>query len=150
MGGCGGTHGEAGKGGGASVALLIWDSGVTLDTIALVSATGGKGGKGGDSGGAGAGAKGGSGGGSFLGSPHIGAAGDGGKGGDGGNGGSGSGGTGGPSVPLVFRGIAPAGSPTFIQGMLGPKGAGGSLNNSPASKAPDGTDGMKQAVYEQK
>jgi hypothetical protein len=151
MGGCGGVHGEAGKGGGASVALLVWGSGVTLDTVALITANGGKGGTGGDSGVFGHGESGGAGGGSPDGGVHIGAAGGGGKGGDGGNGGSGSGGTGGPSIAIVFNGSAPLGSTrTTTLGNAGPKGIGGSVDNSGANKAPDGTDGLKQAVYEQK
>jgi hypothetical protein len=151
MGGCGGMHGEAGKGGGASIALLVWGSGVTLDTVALITANSGKGGTGGDSGVGGTGADGGKFGAGLSLPTNIGNAGHGGPGGKGGLGGSGSGGTGGPSIAIVFNGIAPTGSTrTTTLGNAGPKGIGGSVDNSGANKAPDGTDGLKQAVYEQK
>jgi hypothetical protein len=151
MGGCGGTHGEAGKGGGASIALLVWGSGVTLDTVTLVSGNGGKGGNGGDSGGGGDGQTGGAGGDDLGGSPAIGRGGAGGPGARGGNGGSGSGGTGGPSFGIVFHGTAPQGAlPIFTPGTGGPKGSGGSVQGKDGTPAPDGLDGLSENTHEQK
>ena len=47
LGGCGGFPGTKGTGGGASIGLLVWKSGVTLEDCTVTSAAGGKGGDGG-------------------------------------------------------------------------------------------------------
>lgn len=140
--GCGGHHGVGGTGGGASVALYVWSSAVTLDTVTLIAVNGGSGGAGGNGGAGGKGQPGGTGG-KGAATNNIGAGGGGGKGGDGGTGGSGSGGTGGPSYALVYHGTPPTrAGVTLTPGQPGLKGAGGSATNaSGLVRAPDGTDG---------
>jgi hypothetical protein len=145
MGGCGGTSGAGGTGGGASVALLVWTSGVTLDGCTLESGEGGEGGVGGNGGAVGVGRPGGSGG------QSLGLMAEGGKGGLGGNGGlggSGSGGTGGPSYALVYHGAAPTeqGTVTLAPGSGGAKGLGGQAPGGNA--APDGSEGQAAQRHE--
>jgi hypothetical protein len=149
MGGCGGMHAEGGKGGGASVALLVWDSGMGLDTVELHAAKGGDGGLGGGGGSGGSGARQGAPGGQGDKGSGIGPGGNGGAGGDGGDGGSGSGGTGGPSHALVSHGTKPtesnigANALTFgAGGLTGKGGAVGSIRSNPAA---DGSDGAASA-----
>jgi hypothetical protein len=142
MGGCGGKLGTSGKGGGSSVALLSWSSGVTLEDCTLTSASGGNGGRGGNGGKGGyfsLGADGGSSGGGMA------RGGDGGNGGLGGPGGSGSGGTGGPSHALVVHGVEPANVGTALtHGAGGLKGTGGQAQGG--TKAPDGSGGDTGAI----
>ena len=140
MGGCGGKPGNGGAGGGAAVAVLSWQSTLTLDHCELVAAEGGAGGNGGNGGLGGLGKSGGAGGAAFDapdGGISIGKAGNGGAGGNGGPGGSGAGGNGGPSYALVYKGD----TPTKLNGTMlahaagGAKGIGGSVA---MTKAPDG------------
>ncbi len=146
MGGCGGGHGAGGEGGHASIALLVWQSTVTVTDCVLESAAGGAGGAGGDGATGGTGGEGGPGGAI---APGVGEAGKGGKGGRGGNGGSGAGGPGGPSYGLVYGGTKPAetNSCTFSVGVGGKGGAGGRLGS--LTPAPDGPDGASAEMYEQ-
>jgi len=138
LGGCGGFKGTAGKGGGASIALLMWDSDVTLDNCTLTAGDGGKGGDGGN-GGAGSNGRPGAAGG-FDTTGDMANAGQAGPGGKGGDGGSGSGGTGGPSYALVHHGPAPVHSGTTLtHGQGGAAGKGGSVGG--LHPAPDGTAG---------
>ena len=97
-GGCGGGGGAPGTGGGSSIAVLLFDSSIALNTCALTTAAAGAGGNGapgqdGQTGGPG-------------GPPGTGSCG-GGTGGNGGNGGGGGGGSGGISAGVVWTGIAP-------------------------------------------
>jgi hypothetical protein len=128
-GGCGGVGGPPGSGGGSSVALLVFDSSVTLESCALSASNAGNGGggaagqtgQGGGSGGAGS----------------TGACG-GGTGGSGGNGGPGGGGAGGVSAGVLWAGTTPTitgGSQTF-----GTAGAAGQ-NGDGTTTATDGTAG---------
>jgi hypothetical protein len=144
MGGCGGGKGLGGKGGGASVALLVWNQGVTLVECTLQSGIGGAGGNGGDGGAGGQGKAGGVGGSGTLSMSSGG--GNGGKGGNGGAGGGGAGGTGGPSFALVYNGSTmPAlTSCTLAAGTGGAKGLG---PDSAIGKAPDGAVGASGQMY---
>ena len=98
-GGGAGTGGQAGSSGGASVALLVLNSTLRLETTLLQTDGGGRGGAGGNGGAAGNGGNGGAGGG--CGSSTCGSGGRGGNGGRGGSGGCGGGGAGGPSVGIL-------------------------------------------------
>jgi hypothetical protein len=144
--GQGGGGGAASKGngtcvgasGGASVALLVWQSGIALDACTLVAQEGGAGANGGNGGSAGLGKTGAAGG---VGNPTYGIpdGGGGGKGGNGAPGGSGSGGSGGPSVALVHNGSAPDHPNSSLSERAGgAKGLGGSLGPDVAL---DGLDG---------
>ena len=116
-GGCGGAGGPAGTGGGSSMAVLLFDSTVTLDTCVVSSAGAGRGGNGA------AGQVGQLGGGGGAGGT---AACAGGHGGQGGQGGPGGGGAGGLSAGVVWLGTPPtitAGSQT--PGALGAAGQNG-------------------------
>jgi hypothetical protein len=143
MGGCGGKLGTGGSGGGASVALLVWSSAVTLDHCELISASGGAGGKGGNGGPGGLGKDGAEGGAAYAGDAGapVGKGGHGGPGGNGGPGGSGAGGNGGPSYAIVYKGAA---APTksnmtsLTQGTGGDPGAGGIVATV---QAPNGLKG---------
>ena len=139
-GGCGGHLGKGGSGGGASVALVVWTSGITLDQCRLMSADGGKGGNGGD-GGSGQQGQNGAIGGAAYSQREGGGGGSGGKGGNGGDGGSGSGGPGGPSLALVVHGKGPTemGISTFSVGFGGLGGVGGKTPGG--GDAPDGPVG---------
>jgi hypothetical protein len=128
-GGCGGVGGQPGSGGGSSVAVLVFDSVVTLESCTLSASNAGGGGNGaagqtGQGGGTGgAGSTGGCGGG-------TGAA--------GGSGGPGSGGAGGVSAGVLWTGTAPTvtgGTQTFgVEGAAGKNGDG-------STTATDGTAG---------
>jgi hypothetical protein len=148
MGGCGGAAGIRGTGGGASVAVLSWNSKLTLDACILLASDGGAGGRGGAAGPGGPGKDGGAGG---QNNASIGKGGNGGYGGYGGRGGSGSGGTGGPSIALVYSGIAPTllNKSTLTSSLTkAPKGIGGQVDvNEPETKAPDGAPGITAAIY---
>ncbi len=126
-GGCGGAGGAGGQGGGASVALYLWGSTVTLGSCTLEASNAGHGGAGGAGGVGGAGGPGGPGGGK---TGDTGAGGAGGAGGDGGQGGPGGGGAGGVSAALMTGGGAaytedPDGSVSYAVGAPGQGGAGG-------------------------
>lgn len=151
-GGCGGLGGKGGRGGwsgGVSVALYVWDSSVTIDSVSLIS---GKGGTGGDGGNGGLGGKGqpGAPGGEGNSANAIGAGGDGGQGGDGGNGGPGNGGNGGASYPLVFHGTPPAKTAViFTSGQPGLPGVGGVTKDALRTvHAPNGKDGEAASEHE--
>ncbi|MCB9586571.1 MAG: hypothetical protein H6718_14315 [Polyangiaceae bacterium] len=148
MGGCGGGLGAAGGGGHSSVALLVWESGVTVTDCAFESGEGGAGGRGGNGGNGGPGGDGASGGAAAGGS---GKGGRGGVGGDGGGGGSGSGGSGGPSYGLVYKGMKPAetNSCSFSVGSGGIGGHGGTQDGVNLNPAPDGPAGSTAEIYEQ-
>jgi hypothetical protein len=147
MGGCGGGAGQGGGGGGASVALFVWQSGVTIEGCELIARDGGVGAQGGDGAQGGSGKRGGDGGGS---SGTAAAAGQGGPGGTGGGGGSGSGGTGGAAYALVSHGneVTQVGSNSLTAGSGGAAGAGGSLIGLGVNRAPSGSVGAsgKQLV----
>ncbi len=146
LGGCGGFAGTKGTGGGASIGLLVWESGVTLQDCSVTSGVGGKGGDGGAGGAASLGQLGAGGG--FA--THLGMedAGKAGTGGNGGPGGSGSGGTGGPSYAIAHKGAAPVqeGVVTLVNGSGGEKGLGGQASGG--AKAPDGIEGPAGQVAE--
>jgi hypothetical protein len=147
MGGCGGLHAAAGTGGGASIALLSWSSGVVLNTVQLVAATGGDGGRGGNGG------QGGNGQGGTLGGVGVGpivAGGGGGRGGNGGDGGAGSGGTGGPSFALASHGTKPTeiGQITATAVAGGKAGKGGAAATNASVAAADGKVGTAQPRFE--
>ncbi|HEY6557810.1 MAG TPA: hypothetical protein VI072_11070 [Polyangiaceae bacterium] len=147
MGGCGGGAGQGGGGGGASVALFVWQSGVTIEACELIARDGGVGRNGGDGGQGGGGAGGGAGG---RGAGTAAAGGRGGDGGTGGGGGSGSGGTGGASYALVSHGnaVTQVGNNSLTAGSGGAAGAGGSLIGLGVDPAPPGSVGAngKQLV----
>ena len=148
MGGCGGTPGTGGAAGGASVALLVWTSGLTLEMCELLSRDGGAGGKGGNGGLGGLGQPGAEGGPGVTvdGGTPIGKGGHGGPGGNGGPGGSGAGGNGGPSYALVFKGTIPIrnGANLLTPGIGGARGIGGTILTVPA---PSGTPGPAVAEF---
>jgi hypothetical protein len=136
-GSCGGAGGPGGMGGGASIALAIFESGVTLESIELIAHDGGNGGNGapgqaaqtesgfgGNGGGQGA-------------CP-------GGNGGIGAAGGAAGGGAGGLSVGVLWSGtIAPVLSdPIVTLGSAGMKGLGGDPGVN------DGIDGVAGEVLE--
>jgi hypothetical protein len=129
-GGCGGAGGAGGTAGGSSIAVLIFDSVVTLQQCALTSASAGRGGSGaaGQTGQMGGGGGAGGSAGACMG----------GMGGSGGNGGPGGGGAGGISAGVLWTGSAPTvtgGSQTF-----GTAGAAGQ-NGDGSTTAVDGTSG---------
>ncbi|MGC4065776.1 MAG: hypothetical protein QM784_14220 [Polyangiaceae bacterium] len=103
-GGCGGKGGGAGQGGGASFALAIVNSGVSLKDCHLTANRAGNGGMGGPAQGGGAGGLGGRGADGY-GSSSLPSC-DGGKGGRGGAGSPGGGGAGGPSAAIAWVGTA--------------------------------------------
>jgi hypothetical protein len=122
-GSCGSSLGTGGQQGGASIALAVIQSTVTLNTVKIVGGAGGVGGIGGNGGSAvagGTGAGGAAGGGSTGGS--------GGNGGWGGSGGSGAGGNGGPSLGIAFASTpqASVATTTFYSGLSGGVGDKGS------------------------
>jgi hypothetical protein len=149
MGGCGGNPGTGAAGGGASVAVLSWQSTLILDRCELSSADAGSGGNGGNGGLGGFGKPGGAGGPAYGlpdGGIGIGKAGNGGQGGNGGPGGSGAGGNGGPSYALVYKGNTPTklSGTSLAHGAGGAKGIGGAVD---IVKAPDGFAGMSADEY---
>jgi hypothetical protein len=165
-GGCAGTGGTGGGPGGAALGVLLVESTVTFDTVAIKLGRGGDGGKGGGGGygqgfTAGAGGAGSASGGSFYGlcppyggllCPYYamtsGAGGAGGDGGFGGGGAGGAGGHGGPSYGLVVIGSPlPSVLPTYDStassgGTKGIGGAGGKMGDNTAY-APKGADGAQ-------
>ena len=136
-GGCGGNGGKGGQGGGSSIALLVVNSPVVLESCALVARDAGNGGSGraGQPGQQDVGA----GGGVIL---MINSCG-GGNGGPGGSGGASGGGAGGISVGLVWNGEEPMiDAPMFTLGSAGGRGIGGDPGNN------DGVDGVAREVLE--
>lgn len=144
LGGCGGFAGTKGTGGGASIGLLVWQSGVTLEDCSVSSGAGGKGGDGGAGGAASLGRPGADGGNDGYGT--MADSGKAGTGGNGGPGGSGSGGTGGPSYAIAVHGNPPTevGTVAKSPGTGGPAGTGGQATGG--DKAPDGSDGASAEV----
>ncbi len=157
-GGCGGGGGAVGKAGGSSIALLVFDSAVTVESSTLIAKDAGKGGKGGKGQRAQLGS-------AKAGAPNSENACAGGLGGAGGSGGGGGGGAGGLSAGILYKGPAPvidgtstsaADALSFVT--LGAPGAGGALGlggeaaetSAPASSTgADGTaglDGVAKAV----
>ena len=137
-GGCGGNGGAGGQGGGGSIALLLIDSPITLESCTLTTSDAGDGGNG------------------AAGQPgqqEVGSGGlpistlnscGGGNGGKGGDGGAGGGGAGGISVAIVWRGeTAPTVSDDTMTtfGEAGLPGEGGAADN-------DGIAGVAQEVLE--
>jgi hypothetical protein len=138
-GSCGGVGGPAGQGGGASIALISFKSGVSLEEqSALVADDAGRGGNG--VAGQLAQAEAGFGG---NGAQSTGAC-QGGSGGLGADGQAGGGAAGGISVGILWKGDAEPvrkGGVTFTEGTPGAKGVGGSVGVN------DGIDGLAQDVY---
>ncbi|HMJ50856.1 MAG TPA: hypothetical protein VK540_02240 [Polyangiaceae bacterium] len=146
LGGCGGGAGTGGGAGGASIGLLSWASGITLDGCALESVDGGGGGSGGNGSVGGIGGQGAIGGVGYDGATfQILASGDGGWGGHGGPGGAGAGGNGGPSYTIAHAGGRPLqiGGTTVVRGTGGAKGIGGlgPIVGFPDGGAPEGGAG---------
>jgi hypothetical protein len=135
-GGCPGLAGTPGKGGGASVALVAFDSPMRLEDSKLTASAGGDGGAAGIST---AGTPGGKGGAndsvsSFGSVNFLGA-----NGGSGGNGGLAGQGAGGPSIGFAYHGTAPTLLATTVKNAAGGKGA--PSKNTPAGTiiaSPDG------------
>ncbi len=154
-GSCGGAGGEGGMGGGSSIALLVFDSSVTVDSSSFAAKDGGTGGKGGD--GQKAQLP------STSAAPPTADACAGGLGGVGGSGGGGGGGAGGLSVGILYKGPAPVvdGTPTPSATELGSvtlgsghpggaKGVGGGAAQAvaPVSRAgADGTAGIDGTAH---
>jgi hypothetical protein len=139
-GGCGGAGGTAGHGGGASVALLLYNAVVALGDSRLITSAGGAGGSGGaGENGAGGGAGG-----------YVGACG-GGAGGSGAGGQGGGGGAGGASIGILSNAVSHAafdGQTTFMLGTPGtggPPGSGGAGGSVATDHAPSGPPGTKGA-----
>ena len=133
-GGCGGSGGAGGSGGGSSIAILAYNSSLTLQACTLAAASAGRGGNGapGQAGQAGGG------GGAGYSLTGAGDACSGGAGGSGSGGGPGGGGAGGISAGVVWTGTAPTvtgGSQT-----LGTAGAAGQ-NGDGTTTAKAGTAG---------
>ena len=127
-GGCGGAGGAAGLGGGSSVALMSFQSAITIVGGSFTAANGGDGGAG-DAGQVGQAGK--SGGARWLASGQTSGC-SGGSGGNGGPGGGGGGGSGGSSLGVLWSGTAPVleADPTFSLGAAGDGGKGAGSNNS--------------------
>ena len=142
-GGCGGTGGGGGQAGGSSVALLSYQSTVTLNSCQLLTDQAGDGGQGGTSGNNTDGASGGNGYNSGGGTTSPGCSG--GKGGAGGAGGGGSGGAGGISAGILYAG----GQPTVDSGSTltstAADAAAGGIGGVPG-QAPEGNDGPSGVV----
>jgi hypothetical protein len=131
-GGCGGLGGAPGNAGGASIAVAVYHSQVTLERAFVQTSRGGGGSRGGYGGEGALGVKGAPAGtvnlcgtiGTDPMNTHAQQAG--GNGGNGGHGGQGGPGGGGPSIPLFVAGATPTrSSVTFIPGAGGPGGANG-------------------------
>ncbi|MGC4091490.1 MAG: DUF1565 domain-containing protein [Polyangiaceae bacterium] len=145
LGGCGGKLGTGGAAGGASIALFVWETPVTLEGCKLTSSKGGTGGKGGDGGPGGKGAAGAFGGAGISDFGII-KGGNGGLGGDGGSGGPGAGGNGGPSIVIVYWGTAPTlDANTALQ--VGDAGAGGLAGTAGSSTAAAGFPGFNATLF---
>jgi hypothetical protein len=142
-GGCGGAGGAAGFNGGASIAIVSFDSTLTLDASRVASGTGGQGGAGGDGQ---SGQPGGQGG--------VGAACDGGTGGIGAGGSGGSGGAGGDSIGLAWTGtieptVTASETQTGAGGAGGDPGGAGTGTGKPGNAGKKGLPGMPIPMYRQ-
>ena len=131
-GACGGDGGDKGTGGGASVAILLISSSITVDSSLLVTGNGGDGGDGGDGGSGGTGGSAGDGG---SGEDDSGSGGNGGAGGDGGDGGHGGGGGGGPAIGIYCQSSSSVSVDSDTVFDVGSPGDGG------RSDGDDGDDG---------
>ncbi len=141
-GGCGGAGGPGGQGGGASIALLLLDTPLTLDaTITLTTKDAGKGGDGvvGQAGQVEFGFNG-------VGTPP---ACQGGNGAPGADGGAGGGAAGGVSVAVLWKGAA-AMAPVVDTGTAVSLGAKGAKGIGGKAGSNDGIDGVAQDVVEVK
>ncbi|AUX40719.1 hypothetical protein SOCE26_021200 [Sorangium cellulosum] len=141
-GGCGGSGGVGGQAGGSSIAIVILDAEVDLDSVTLTAGDAGHGGQGsnGQGGGEG-GAAGGSGSGRGSADPSC----AGGVGGLGGRGGPGGGGYGGHSLGIAFKGTPPVGEGiTFVPGTEGRGGPGGT---DPPADNVAGDNGLSEACW---
>jgi hypothetical protein len=139
-GGRGGQHGEGALGGGASLAILLYDASPTFENCVIIAGDGGVGGQGGNGGAGGAGGAGG------VGENRGGGAGAGGNGGAGGSGSSAGGGQGGAGGASWCVARTPASSPTFAScsftfGAAASGGEGG-LNGSGLTRGARGPDGV--------
>lgn len=134
-GGCPGQGGRAGTSGGASIAVLLFNSHVELESCTLKTTRGGNGGAGGTGGPGSAGGQGAPGGGSYTATGTTaptptatgGTGGKGGKGGNGGPGGHGGNGAGGPSVGIWCgpgSSVGQSGSMSIVPGPAGLPGNG--------------------------
>jgi len=138
-GGCPGQGGKGGQGGGASIAVLVINGHVELESSSLVTAGGGKGGNGGRGGTGSTGGVGGPGG-KTNSQTHPtynvtvvgGVGGNGGNGGKGGNGGHGGNGAGGPSVGLWCE----TGSSTTLKDTRVTRGPAGASGEGPGPTNP--------------
>lgn len=143
-GACGGEGALGGVGGGSSVAILLVNSTINIQTGTLTTGNGGDGGDGGNGGAGGAGGDGGTGGSDATGilQGNSGSGGYGGDGGDGGAGGDGGGGGGGPSVGVVCRDNSVLNLDPATVFTIGNGGTGGSSSSAPGSDGLTGqTDG---------
>ena len=141
-GGCGASGGGGGQAGGSSVALLSYQSTITLNSCQLLTDQAGKGGQGGTGGSAvGFGSGGGQGGSKSGGNDGC----AGGYGGTGGNGGAGSGGAGGVSVAILYAGGQPTTDSDCTLTSTATSAAAGGTGGAPG-QAPDGNDGPSGVV----
>jgi hypothetical protein len=137
-GGCGGKGGGAGQAGGSSVAIILLDAKLSLQTLTVKSAGAGNGGKGAAGQSGGGGGLGAAGGAASMFSPSI-AGCKGGDGGSGGPGGSGGGGRGGYSIGVAQVGpTAELAGGVFELGAAGDGGDGGTGNEATGK----GSDGL--------
>ncbi|WP_434386448.1 PE-PGRS family protein [Melittangium boletus] len=144
-GGCPGLAGRGGQSGGASIALLLIDSQLTLEASQLFTEGGGAGGRGGSGGAGGAGGEGGTQGTSTSYKPEpqsTAGGGDGGKGGKGGKGGDGGHGGNGASGPSV--GVWCANSSVTATGSRFTLGSAGAVGDGPGKDDPTQ---LKQEEY---
>jgi hypothetical protein len=149
-GGCGGAGGLPGSGGGSSVALLSYKSGITLVGCTLTAKNAGDGGKGGD----GEQGQGPGGGGNGFGTPPATGC-PGGAGGSGARGNGAQGGPGGLSLGIGYTGPAPtADAATMIKvapkggagGMGGAAGPSAMFSNNAGAAGASGQAGVAQAT----
>jgi hypothetical protein len=155
-GGCGGPGGPGGQQGGASLALVMFNSAVigVPDQSSIVPGLGGRGGPGGQGG---LGGPGGNGGPGYQGTKYNykiigrcyasaapGWGGSGGNGGQGGAGGGGAGGNGGPSIGIALRGssFAPVSNNGIYLGKPGTGGPAGSGGANPNCTGASGAAGV--------
>jgi hypothetical protein len=128
-GGCGATGGRGGGAGGSSIALVVVDAPVDLESTALVAGNGGNGGNGGD-GAVGEPGQSGAPGGADPNTCDPQQACAGGLGGRGGHGAPGGGGVGGHSLGIAYVGTAPSPAPSSVT--LGLAGSAGKCGAAPA------------------
>lgn len=137
-GGCPSLASTPGTGGAASVAILAFDSPISIDASLIETGNGGNAGKSGLAGGALLGGKGGA---------SLNSAQGGGDGGDGGKAGASGNGGGGPSIGVVFKGPTPNVT-TSTMFMLGKGGAGvAARNNDGLTPIPPSPPGKNTATF---